>query len=350
MRSTSGPCSVQRPMTVVEWAMLIALSVLWGGSFFFNGVAVRALPPFTVVFGRVALAALILVTVVVVLGHKLPAQPRVWTAFFGMALLNNVVPFSLIVWGQSHIASGVASILNATTPLFTVVIAHWSTADEKMTGARLFGVVAGFVGVAVMIAGDGLRIIAVDIAAQLACLAAAVSYAFAGIYGRRFQAMGISPIVTAMGQVTASSLMLMPVILLVDQPWRLAMPDLFVIGALVGVATLSTAAGYILYFRILSTAGATNLLLVTFLIPVSALLLGVMVLGETFLQKHIYGMTMIAIGLAAIDGRPLRLARQLPWAASRPRPGNGAISFPIGHAWPQPSKDADDRRSKSVPR
>ena len=298
-------------MTALEWGMLIALSVLWGGSFFFTGVAVRELPPFTVVFSRVGLAALILLIVMRVLRLKVPTEPRVWTAFFGMGVLNNAVPFSLIVWGQSHIASGVASILNATTPLFTVVVAHWLTADEKMTGGRLLGVIVGLIGAAVMIGGEALRSIGVDMAAQLACLAAAGSYAFAGIFGRRFRAMGVSPIATAMGQVTASSLMLLPITLMVDQPLRLAMPSGAALGALVGAAALSTAAGYILYFRILSTAGATNLLLVTFLIPISAILLGVFVLGETFLLKHAFGMTMIGVGLTAIDGRPWRLAKEL---------------------------------------
>ena len=296
-------------MTALEWGMLVALSLLWGGSFFFTGVAVRELPPFTIVASRVGLAALILAVVMRVLRQKVPTEPHVWAAFFGMGLLNNAVPFSLIVWGQSHIASGVASILNATTPLFTVVVAHWLTADETMTGERLFGVIVGLIGAAVMIGGDALRTIGVDIAAQLACLAAAGSYAFAGIFGRRFRTLGVSPIATAMGQVTASSLMLVPITLAIDQPWRLGMPSEAALGAVAGTAALSTAAGYILYFRILSTAGATNLLLVTFLIPISAILLGVFVLGEAFLLKHAVGMAMIGVGLTAIDGRPWRLAK-----------------------------------------
>jgi drug/metabolite transporter (DMT)-like permease len=315
-------------MTALEWVMLVALSVLWGGSFFFTGVAVRELPPLTVVFSRVGVAALILLIIMRVLSQKVPTEPRVWVAFFGMGFLNNAVPFSLIVWGQSHIASGVASILNATTPLFTVVVAHWLTADEKMTGGRLLGVIVGLIGAAVMIGGEALRTIGVDMAAQLACLAAACSYAFAGIFGRRFRAMGVSPIATAMGQVTASSLMLLPVTLMVDQPWTLAMPSGAALGALAGAATLSTAAGYILYFRILSTAGATNLLLVTFLIPISAILLGVFVLGEAFLLKHAFGMAMIGVGLAAIDGRPWRLVKELlaPRAPiDRPNADGGGI-------------------------
>lgn len=298
-------------MTGLEWAMLVGLSILWGGSFFFNAIAVRELPTLTVVVARVALAALILLIVMRAVRQPIPVEPRIWRAFFAMGLLNNVVPFSLIVWGQSHIASGVASILNATTPLFTVVVAHCLTADEKMTSGKLLGVVVGFLGVAVMMGGDALQSLGVDIAAQLACLAAAVSYAFSGIYGRRFRAMGISPMATAMGQVATSSIVLLPLALLVDQPWMLPLPSGAAFAALVGVAALSTAAAYILYFRILSTAGATNLLLVTFLIPVTASLLGVLFLGEALQRSHAFGMAMVGLGLAAIDGRPWRSVRRL---------------------------------------
>lgn len=312
------PAPINRSMTPLEWGLLLALSVLWGGSFFFNGVAVRELPTLTVVVSRVALAALILWIALWLTGARIPRERAVWTAFLGMGLLNNVIPFTLIVWGQGHIASGVASILNATTPLFTVVVAHLLTADERMTGGRMAGVMAGLAGVAVMIGGEALRSLGVGIVAQIACLAGALSYAVAGIYGRRFRALGVSPMATAAGQVTASSLVLIPVMLLVDRPWTLPAPSQAAILALVAVATLSTALGYILYFRILATAGATNLLLVTFLIPVSAILLGVLVLDEALLPKHLLGMALIGLGLAAIDGRPWRaLDRVLGARATR---------------------------------
>ncbi|MDA1089834.1 MAG: DMT family transporter [Proteobacteria bacterium] len=301
---------VNKTMRPLEWGMLVLLSVLWGGSFFFNGVAVMALPTFTVVVCRVFLAALTLLAVMRIMGQRLPTSGRVWAAFFGMGFLNNVVPFSLIVWGQSHIASGVASILNATTPLFTVLVADVLTRDEKITGARLLGVIAGLAGVAVMIGGGALSL-GVNITAQLAVLGAALSYAFAGVFGRRFQGLGITPMAAATGQVTASSILLMPVMLIVDQPWTLAAPSLTVVLALAGLAMLSTALAYILYFRILATAGATNLLLVTFLIPVSAIGLGVVVLNEVLLPQHVAGMALIGLGLAAIDGRPARALKTL---------------------------------------
>lgn len=297
------PPAVNRTMSAPEWAMLLSLSVLWGGSFFFTRVALSALPPFTLVLLRVGLAAVILTIVVPLLGLKMPRQPRAWAAFFGMGLLNNAVPFCLIVWGQTHIASGLAAILNATTPLFTVVAAHVLTTDERMTGHRLVGVLLGFVGVAVMVGPAVLEGLGADLLAQVAVLGAALSYAFAGIFGRRFRRMGVPPLATATGQVTASALMLLPITLVADRPWTLPLPGASVWGAVFGSAVLSTALAYVLYFRILATAGATNLLLVTFLIPVSAFLLGALVLGERLAPQHFLGMALIGCGLAAIDAR-----------------------------------------------
>jgi drug/metabolite transporter (DMT)-like permease len=294
-----------------EWTMLLALAVLWGGSFFFNGIAVRELPSFTLVWLRVACAAVTLGIVLRLLGQRMPKQASVWAAFLGMGLLNNVLPFVLIVWGQHRIASGLASILNATTPLFTVLVAHLLTRDEKLTPLKTVGVVVGFAGAAVMIGPDALRGLGAGVLAQGACLAAALSYAFAGIFGRRFKRMGVAPLATAAGQVSASTLLLLPIMLLVDRPWTLAAPHAATWGAVLGVGLLSTALAYVLYFRILAAAGATNLLLVTFLIPVSAILLGALVLGEVLLPHQFLGMGLIGLGLMFIDGRlPRKMAMQ----------------------------------------
>lgn len=295
-----------RRMTASEWAMLVGLSILWGGSFFFSRVALAALPPFTLVALRVGLAAFVLNLVLVLSGTRLPRGRAVWLAFLGMGLLNNAVPFSLIVWGQTQIASGLAAILNATTPLFTVVIAHLATNDERMTGHRLAGVVIGLIGVAVMVGPDALAGLGSAFVAQLAVLGAALSYACASIFGRRFRRMAIAPLTVATGQVTASTLLILPIALWVDAPWILPVPSPAVWGAVLGAALLSTALAYIVFFRILATAGATNISLVTFLIPVSAILLGALVLGERLDPRHVIGMALIASGLAAIDGRVLR--------------------------------------------
>jgi len=295
--------AIQKQMDASEWGMLVALSLLWGGSFFFIGIAVKELPPVTIVTLRVSLAATALLIVCRIMGLHLPRQWAVWRAFFGMGLLNNIIPFCLIVWGQTHIASGLASILNATTPLFTVIVAHFLTADEKMTGNKLAGVLIGFAGVATMIGPAAFGGAISGLWGQIAILGAAISYSFAGIFGRRFKAMGVPPLMTATGQISSSTLMLIPAALLIDKPWTLAMPSLGTWGALIGIALLSTALAYLIFFRILATAGATNLALVTFLIPVSAILLGSLILGEQLEIKHFAGMAMIAAGLAAIDGR-----------------------------------------------
>ena len=295
--------ATNRPMTAREWGMLLTLSLVWGGSFFFNEIAVRQLPVFTVVLCRVALAAVILLAVLRLTGQRLPRSGKVWAAFFGMGMLNNVIPFSLIVAGQQSVASGVASILNAATPLFGVIFAHLLTQDEKLTPLKLAGVIVGFLGVAVMIGPDAISGLGWNLAAQMMILAGAASYAFAGIFGRRYKAMGVSPMATATGQVIASSIILLPLVLVIDRPWTLPAPGWDAIAALIGVAAISTAFAYFLYFRILASAGATNLLLVTFLIPISAILLGTAFLSEALLPRQIAGMALIGLGLSLIDGR-----------------------------------------------
>jgi drug/metabolite transporter (DMT)-like permease len=294
-------------MGLGEWSLLIVLSVLGGGAFFFSKVVLAKLDPLTVVLGRVSIAAVILNLMVRATGQRMPASPKLWGTFFIMGLLNNFLPFSLIFWGQTQIPSALASILNATTPLWTVVLAHFFTADERLTPNRLSGVIFGLVGVVVVIGPNVLVGLGLNVLAQLAVVGAAISYAFAGIYGKRFK--GVSPTVTATGQLTCTTLMVTPVALFVDRPWLLPMPTLKTWGALLALALLSTAVAYVIYFRLLSTAGATNLLLVTFLIPVSALILGTTLLGEQLSPRVLVGMGLIGLGLATMDGRLLRIAR-----------------------------------------
>jgi drug/metabolite transporter (DMT)-like permease len=290
-------------MSSTEWLLLLALSVLWGGSFFFAKVAVQEIPPLTLVLGRVGLAAVALSLLVRARGHRLPSLGAHGGAFLVMGLINNLIPFSLLFWGQTRIGSGLAAILNATTPLFAVGLAHFVTRDERVTASRLGGVLAGLLGVLVLVGPAAVRGLGHDALAQLACLAAACSYAVAGLFGRRFR--GDPPLVTAAGQVTATAVLVLPVAALVDRPWQGPAPSLAAWGAVAGLALLSTALAYIIYFRVLATAGATNLLLVTFLIPVSALLLGTGILGERLEPRQLAGMAFIGLGLAAIDGRPL---------------------------------------------
>ena len=304
------PPAINRSMTATEWGLLILLCLVWGGSYFYIGVAVKALPPFTIVAFRVSVGAALLYLIVRVSGQRMPRDGTTWRAFFVMGLTNNVIPFSLIAWAQGHVPSGFAAILNATTPIFAVILANFLTVDEKMTPGRLAGVVIGFLGVAVMIGPDAFAGVTTDLLADLALLVASVFYAFSPIYGRRFARQGLSPMVAATGQFTAASVMIVPISLVFDAPWTLPMPGLPVWAALLGLAAISTAFAYLIYYRILATAGAVNLMLVTFLVPVSAIVLGALFLDERLAPIHFLGMGVIGLGLAAIDGRPAAYLRR----------------------------------------
>ena len=297
-------------MTGFEWMLLVLLSVVWGGSFFFNGIALREFPTLTIVTARVGLAALALLLLMRMLGQGIQLNRQILKAFFGMSFLNNVVPFSLIVWGQQHIASGVASILNATTPLFTMHVAHWFTTDEKINSRRLLGVLTGMGGVGLMMGLDSMESSGFHLLGQSAILLAAFSYGLAGVYGKRFAQLEIPPLATATGQLCASSMILIPLTLWIDQPWTMTIPSIEGMGSLLGIALLSTALAYVIYFRLLKTAGATNLLLVTLLIPVSAIILGVFLLDESLEPQHLSGMAVISLGLLIMDGRLLQFFRK----------------------------------------
>lgn len=285
-----------------DWLLLWTLSLLWGGSFLFNELALAGLPALTVVWGRVGLAALILWGVMRARGAALP-QRKMWPALLVMGLLNNAVPFTLFVLAQGQITGALASVLNAMTPVFTVLVAHVATADEKLTPARGLGVVLGFAGVLAMLADGGM---AGTRWALVACLGAALSYALASVWGRRFRAAGLTPLATAFGQVTASSALMLPVWLVLDRPWGLDWPGWEPVLAVVGLASLSSALAYLIFFRILAQAGATAVSLVTFLIPISAAGLGWLVLGERLELRQLAGLGLILAGLAVIDGRLFR--------------------------------------------
>lgn len=283
--------------------MLLALSVVWGGSFFFNAVLVRELPPLTIVFFRVALAAFFLWVYIFAKGIPVPKTWKAWSSLAVMGLLNNVLPFGLIVWGQTIISSSLASILNATVPLITVVLAAMLLSDENISSRKIMGVIVGFVGAVWILAPDIQAFDFNNLFAQFAILAASLSYSFASIFGRRFSAMQLHPVTTAAGQVSSSAIILLPIMLLIDKPYLLPLPSLPIILAMLALALVSTALAYIVYFKILADAGATNLMLVTFLIPIWAMLLGLLLLGEQLTINQFVGMLIIAVGLSLIDGR-----------------------------------------------
>ncbi|WP_310467226.1 DMT family transporter [Sphingomonas sp.] len=286
-----------------DWAILGALALIWGGAFFLIGVAVRDVPPFTYVLLRLTIAAAAMWALLAWRRQPLGLPREAWGAIVLLALLNNALPFTLFGWAQTHIASGLASILNATTPIWGVIVAHLFTADEKITPRKLAGVVVGFAGVAVMIGPDLLASLGGGVVAELACVVAALAYALAGVWARRFKAMGVSPISVTTGQLTIGALMMLPVAQIGDRPWTMAMPPLEAWAAIATLAVVCTAFGYVLYFRLIDRAGATNALLVTLLVPPTAILLGVLFLGEVIAPNDFAGLALIALGLAAIDGR-----------------------------------------------
>lgn len=306
------PATIERRMDATDWLILAALSVMWGCAFFFLAIQLKALPPFTIVLLRVGGAAALLLGWAAITGLKLPG-PKLWLAFVVLALLNNVIPFALYGFAQETISSALAGILNATTPLWGVLVAHLFTRDERATPAKVVGVLLGFAGVAAMTGGDALGGLGNDLIAQLACLVATLCYALAAIWSRRFVDAGITPLAVATGQLTAATVVMIPLALVVDRPWQLTMPGAGIWAAVIGMILVSTVFAYVLYFKLVERAGASNSLLVTFTIPIVAILLGVVALGEALLPKHLIGMALIALGLAAIDGRPWRrLTRRLP--------------------------------------
>lgn len=295
-------------MSRSQWLLLIILSVLWGGSFLFVGIAVKELPPLTIVLVRVGLAALLLVPVVLALGHRLPRTLEAWQPFFVMAILNNVIPFTLITFGQREVASGLASVLNATTPLFTLLIAHWLTTDETLKANKLAGVLMGIAGIAVLLGPEALLGRASSLFGMTLCVAACISYGFAGYWGRRLRQT--PPLVSAACQLLCSSLVLAVLASLVERPWTLAWPSQRTVFALMGLAALSTSLAYVIFFRILGVSGPTNVMLVTLLIPISGIAFGILLLDETLLWRHIAGALVIGAGLLVIDGRALALLRK----------------------------------------
>lgn len=286
-------------MRGLDWIMLWTLSLVWGGSFLFNEIALQGLPALTIVWGRVALAAAILWAVLVVTETKGPPR-RLWPPLLVMGLLNNAVPFTLFVLAQGQITGALASVLNATTPLFTVLVAHLATTDERMTPRKTLGVALGFAGVLAMMAEENLH---GEALAMLACLGAALSYGLAGVWGRRFRQAGLSPIATACGQVTSSTVLITPLWLILDRPWLEPWPGAEPVLAVIALASFCSAFAYLLFFRVLASAGSTAVSLVTFLIPLSAAGLGWLILGETLTLRHLAGLALILSGLALIQWR-----------------------------------------------
>ena len=290
-------------MNTKNWGLLILLSLLWGSSFFFYKVLVAVLPPTTVVLGRVGIAAVALNLWLLASGERLPLERALWGRFLVSGLLNNVIPFILIAWGETRISSGMASILNATTPIFMVVVAHFLTSDDRMTAGKVLAVIVGFIGVGVLVGPDALAGNSQAVG-ELAVGLAAFVYAFAAVYSRRFR--GLAPLVAATGQISSATLILLPLSLAIDRPWTYPMPGWEVWASFAAIALANTAFAYFIYYKLLARAGVTFISLCTFIIPPLALVLGAVALHEVIALNALIGMGIIALGLAVNDGRLIR--------------------------------------------
>ena len=293
----------QVSMTGTAWLMMLALAAVWGGSFFFVEIALTGEKPLTIVLHRVFWAVPALGAVLWWKGLALPRAPRIWGAYLVMGALNNVIPFTLIVWGQKYLEGGLASILNGMTAMFGAVVAGMLLADERLTANKLAGAALGLAGVAVIIGPQALAGLDLRDLAQLAILGAALSYAFASVWGK-ISLKGIAPQVNAFGMLTGSTVLIIPLVLVFEGVPSLDY-TLPVWGALLGIAWLATALAYLLYFGILIRAGAANLMLVTLMIPPFAVGLGAAFLGERLAPAAWAGFALIALGLAVTDGRLL---------------------------------------------
>ncbi|MEM8849903.1 MAG: DMT family transporter [Pseudomonadota bacterium] len=293
------------------WAELLLLGLVWGASFLAIRTALDEIPFVTSVAYRVGLAALVLWGYVLARRLPLPSAPRAWAALFVMGLLNNVIPFSLMAWGQLHIETGLTSILNAGTAVFGVVAAALFLADERLTARRAIGVTIGFLGVTTAIGLENLASFELRSAAQLAVVAGTISYALAGVWAK-LNLKDLAPQVQAAGMLTGSSLVMIPAALLIDGPVLPGQADTWI--AILYYSIIATAFAYLLYFRVLAMAGSGNLMLVTLLIPPVAILLGVWIRAEALSPNVYAGFALLALGLAILDGR---LLRALTRAATR---------------------------------
>ena len=290
-------------MKRIDWLRLLILSLVWGGSFLFYRVLATELPPLTTVFSRCMIGAAAVALFIRFEGGRIDVPRTQWPKLLVVSLFNNVIPFTLYAWGETRVPAGVAAIFNAATPTFTVLVTGLVLRMESLTAPRLFGVLCGLAGVAVVVGPDVL--VGADLGGEIACLLAPICYGFGFPYARRY-VTGMTPPSIAFAQLAISAAVVLPLALLHDPVTHLPMPDLAGWLSVAGLGVLSTGFAYVVVFRVLASAGATNLSLVTLLVPVSALFLAWVGLGETVPLRALLGMALIAAGLAAIDGRMLR--------------------------------------------
>ncbi|MGH1329541.1 MAG: DMT family transporter [Paracoccaceae bacterium] len=295
----------QKQISLAAWIGLGLLALIWGGSFMANAVMLKEMSVYWIVASRVSLGALVLWIYVIARGYRLPRGARIWADLLIMGLFNNVVPFILIAWGQQHIASGLASILNAATAFFAIIIAAIVFSDERLTARKIAGVSLGFGGVVLVIGLSALKGFSLASIGQLAVLGAAVSYGLSATFARA-RLSGIRPEIAATGMLTCSSLVMIPLAYAISGAPNLALTSQTLMATLY-LAILSTGIAYLLYYRILAAAGTGNTALVTLLVTPVAVALGALLLRESLAPQAYGGFALIALGMLVIDGRLLRI-------------------------------------------
>lgn len=296
--------AAQLTLGTAEWLLIMLHSILWGASFFFGAVAIREVPSLSITGFRAIPASIIVVGVCLSMGLAIPLKASYWGRMFVLGILNNIAPMLLILWAQHQVASGVAAVFNATTPLFVVVIAHFVSADERFTWNKGLGLLVGIAGVSVLVGTNVTSGATGSVLAKAALLGAAMCYAFAGIFARKTSRE--APFVIAAGQLVAALAMALPLALFVDRPFALPMPSAAAIGAVLGIGVFSSAFASLVYFTVIKRAGATNGLLVTLLLPITPIVLGALFLGEHLAAREFIGAAIIALALVILDGRLLR--------------------------------------------
>jgi drug/metabolite transporter (DMT)-like permease len=298
----------QRIISSRTWAELFVLALIWGGVFLAVRLALDEVPFVTSVAHRVFWAAIILWIYVWLRGLSVPRDRRTWIALLVMGCLNNVIPFSLMAWGQLHIESGLASVFNSATAIFGVIIAALILADERLTTRKVVGSLIGFFGVATAIGLESLRNFDIISLAQLAVVAGTISYGFAGVWAR-INLSALTPQVAAAGMLTGSSIVMVPAAFVIDGVPSFDL-SATALGAIAYNVIFATAGAYLLYYRILAAAGSANLMVVTLLMPPISIMLGALALDETLSTNVYVGLAFLALGLTILDGRVLARLRR----------------------------------------